>query len=313
MSVSRWNWSEGNGPARLAEDLRERGASFFHHPEAIALSRTPRRLVDDLFGGTFRPVRIRPLTIQVDDQFQDGYPKTSMAARLHVDPPYGGFLPPHVQIMVCRRPAEHGGENLVLDAWRLLEEIEAGDRELFDALFATPRRIQMSGEVVFGPTIAWRRRNLVCLYGAVPPRDPVGRRFRTWIERSAPLEFRAEAGDVYVNSNHRMLHGRRAFSDPRREFERLLVWFVEPFSAPARLVEPAAAAAEVLAAALAPEPAWVREELGVGPCERPERAHERLEPGPGPGPREEELDRVLARCHALGLAPRLGPAREGGP
>jgi hypothetical protein len=91
-----------------------------------------------------------------------------------------------------------------------------------------------------------------------------------------------------------MLHGRRAFTDPRRELERINVWLADPMPAPATLVERGAAAARVLAAALATEPAWIQEAFGVAACDDPLRTHIRRSAAPLADERDRELARVLA-------------------
>jgi hypothetical protein len=63
--------------------------------------------------------------------------------------------------------------------------------------------------------------------------DAVAARLWPYLDRVPAIELLAVRGDVIVIHNHRMLHGRRAFDDPRREFVRLLVWRHAPYPAPA--------------------------------------------------------------------------------
>ena len=294
----RWDWEDADGPARALQELRDSGVTWFHLPDAPEASREPAGLVARLFAGVARPVRFEPLRIQVDPDATGfklrTYPKTAVEAQLHVDPPNGGHLTPSLQMMVCRRPANAGGESLVLDAWDVARAIEADDPALFAALFTTVRRVELARDVMWGPTIALRRGHLACHHGAGPPRDDVGERFRARIASRPPIEFRVAAGDVYINDNRRMLHGRRAFADPRRELERINVWLADPLPAPPAFVERAAAAADRFAAILADEAPWIRETYGVLPCADPMLAHTRLAPGPPPPERDRELARVFS-------------------
>ncbi len=140
--------------------------------------------------------------------------------------------------MVCRRPAAQGGESLILDGWSLLSRIEQDDPDLFRDLIERARLHKWTGrpggEPIYGPTVSVRRGHLMCLHPATPPLDAVGRRFRARIDEAVPIEFKAQAGDVDVNNNHRTLHARRAFTDAGREFARINTWMPTPVGTPSR-------------------------------------------------------------------------------
>jgi hypothetical protein len=141
--------------------------------------------------------------------------------------------------MICRRPAAEGGASTFLDVWRLVDKLEVQDPDLYRDIFEASRTVQISGKPHCGPLLALRQENLVLLDGASTgtDRDPVAQRFRRWVASEPLIEFRAERGDVYVNNNHRTLHGRRGFTDTSREFLRFLVWQAVPLRAPARFLE----------------------------------------------------------------------------
>jgi hypothetical protein len=83
-----------------------------------------------------------------------------------------------------------------------------------------------------------RGGSLVFTHTAFPERDDaVAARLQPFVESAATIEVRAEAGDLLVIHNHRMLHGRRGFDDAERAFVRLLLWRREPYPAPAAWVE----------------------------------------------------------------------------
>ena len=78
------------------------------------------------------------------------------------------------------------------------------------------------------------------------------------------IEVAAEAGDLVVIHNHRLLHGRRAFDDERRCFTRVLVWRREPWPAPARWRGRAEAAARSLRERMREASSEVCEAYGLG-------------------------------------------------
>ena len=259
-----WPETEADGPASLWTQVNDRGYAVVRAGEAASLP--PAQLVERLLG---RPaakldvVSIKPKPPETLTRVQQrSYTHTTVGAALHMDPDPEGVLPPHLVMMVCRRPAADGGESLLLDIWQLLEWIEAEEPELFRQLFETPRRIGFPGNDAFSPTIGCRQGNLVCFQGGVSPKDEVGVRFRRWVDSAPPVEVRPEAGDVLIQNNHRLLHGRRPFEDPLRDFQRILVWLPEPLAAPPRLLDRARAVSERVARQIEGEPLWVRQALG---------------------------------------------------
>jgi hypothetical protein len=246
MWVDRWIWppDDAAGAERLRCDLVERGVSLFHMPDALddalepdaflqrILAQRPWRTVTTL-------IKPQPDAMKTTPLQRRAYPMNAGPAMLHVDSPAGGPLPPQLQVMICRHAAAEGGECQVLDMWPLLDQIEREDPDLYRDVFDLSRTVMISGKPHTGPLFAIRQGKLVLLYGygGDAGADPLSPRLRRWIESRQLLEFRAERGDVYVNNNHRTLHGRRAFTDVTREFLRFLVWPTEPLAAPARFVE----------------------------------------------------------------------------
>jgi gamma-butyrobetaine dioxygenase len=175
---------------------------------------------------------------------------------LHTDTQSHRGVPPYLQVMLCERPAARGGETTLLDTWALLEQISIADPELLDSLLTRARRIPFVFGDVIGPTVALRGDALVCSHSPMPARDELGRRLAPWIAAGPRIELAIEADEVLLVDNHRMLHGRNAFSDDRRRFVRLLVWAQRPTSAPTWLLQPARAVRERFAHAtkhLSPE------------------------------------------------------------
>ena len=187
----------------------------------------PWAFVEALFGE--RPDMVERQIIRAVPSGRS-YASSSWATPPHTDSQSHLGLPPTVQIMTCIRPAERGGESLLVDAWQLLDRIEAHDPELYRSLFTERRRMRFVFGDVEAPTVALRGARLVVTHPPVPPCDDTGRRFAAWLERAAPREVRLAAGEVLVVDNERMLHGRRAFDDVRRELWRVLCWLPHPLS-----------------------------------------------------------------------------------
>jgi Taurine catabolism dioxygenase TauD, TfdA family len=252
LPLERWTWPQDDalGICRLRSDLDEHGVALFHLPDALDEGLASEPFVERILGQ--RPLRMASALIkpQPDEMKatalqRRAYPMNAGPALLHVDSPAGGPVPPQLQIMICRRPAGEGGASTILDMWRLLDKIATDDPALYRDAFEVSRTVYISGKPHRGPLLARRREQLVLLYGASigTEVDLVAARLRRWIEAEPLVEFRAERGDVYVNNNHRTLHGRRGFTDTSREFLRLLVWPSVPLRVPARLLERARAAA----------------------------------------------------------------------
>src|ERR1700738_1295460 len=111
----------------------------------------------------------------------------------------------------------------------------------------------------WGATFSLRRGHFICIHPSPgDDGDEIGLRFRAWVEGAPRVRFRPREGDIYVVNNHRCLHGRLAFQDPRRTYLRMILWFVEPCEAPPELAAHAAAAGRALAERLAGEPHWLR-------------------------------------------------------
>lgn len=179
---------------------------------------------------------------------------------LHTDSQSCLGVPATVQILLCRRAAERGGESVLVDGFGLASHLDEADAELARALFDTPRAQTFYFGAVAGPTIA-RRGGHVCWTLAPNAADDVGRRLAPHVREAPRFERRLEPGAVLVASNHRMLHGRRAFAGGDRELVRLLVWLSAPLAAPRAL------------ASRARDVEWTRPRLG----ELPEGARAHVE------------------------------------
>ena len=257
IDLERWEWDDGDGPARLAREIDAQGIARFRLPDAAALSERPRTL----FGRLFRPHRTMVRTERLLVQPRRGQRSIvggSQEAAPHVDD--DELMPAHVQLLCCVKQAERGGATLYVDSWAMLERIRVADPGLFRDLFTTWRLFRYRAVTAIRPTFSIRYGNLVCSQAPVPPSDPVGQRLQPWLDEAPRYEVRAEPGDVCVINHQRMMHGRHEFVG-ERTFVRVLYWFAEAFDAPASFVEPARAFAAEIAGRNTGGPTWVREWL----------------------------------------------------
>jgi hypothetical protein len=138
--------------------------------------------------------------------------------------------PPGLQVMVCRSAAAIGGETHLLDGWALLDRLERTDRALYDALTRTPRVHRFYFGDIMRPTVAGTRGHFVWTHSPIPATDRIGVALAREIEHEPVIELPVRAGETLVVDNHRMLHGRAAFSGTERDFVRVLAWFAEPLA-----------------------------------------------------------------------------------
>jgi hypothetical protein len=159
------------------------------------------------------------------------FASSMMTTPFHTDSQLALGMPPLFQCMLCVRPAESDGESVFLDTWPLLDSIARADPDLFRDLFTIPRRAPFIFGDVIGPTVSRRGGHLVFTHSALAA-DAIAGRLAPFIAAAPVIELRPRAGDFIVANNHRLLHGRRSFEDPRREFLRLLVYSRRPLAAP---------------------------------------------------------------------------------
>jgi gamma-butyrobetaine dioxygenase len=138
--------------------------------------------------------------------------------------------PPGLQIMVCRRAAAVGGETRLLDGWALLDRLERTDGALYESLVRTPRLHRFYFGDVTRPTVAETGGHFAWTHSPTPATDGIGIALAREIEREPVIELAVRAGEILLVDNHRMLHGRNAFSGTDRDFVRVLAWILQPLA-----------------------------------------------------------------------------------
>lgn len=236
--------ADAPGRQRLLAELATRGFCLVR-PEsgldAHTASQQPWEVAARLFGEPPELVERQPIAPVAGGR---SFASSSEATPLHTDSQLYRGVPPQAQLMFCARAASDGGETLLVDTHALLEQVEATAPELFEALFTRARQIPFVFGDVLGPTVSWRGDCLVVTHSPQPPRDPVGQQLWQLLARVDATRVSVSASELLVVDNHRMLHGRTAFTGVERSFTRLLVWRAEPFSTHPRFEARARAEAE---------------------------------------------------------------------
>lgn len=227
-------------------------------PQLEELVNAPRVLAERLMGPGESFARLVTAAIRPSTGSND-YPGTNVEALMHIDDALA--IPAPIQIMVCHQQARSGGESTFVDTWAMARAIRRKDPKLFRALYRTVRLHRYTGNATIRPTIAWRYGNLVFTHGALQHEwDVIGQKLQVWVDKAPRIRFRAEAGDIFVANNLRLLHGRDAFSGARH-FTRILAWPSTAHPVPQDLAAPAQRIARKLQLSLKDRPFEAREHL----------------------------------------------------
>ena len=161
---------------------------------------------------------------------QLGY--TDAAIDLHTDQPFIEH-PPRYQVLQCLRPADGGGDSVLVDGHAALALLAAEDAHAAHLLTTVPvrfsRRQAKFQRDLISPIATERADGSIQLrfsYFTLAPyalpfaeledyyraHDRFARLVRT---PSNQVRFRLEPGDFVIYDNHPMLHGRTAFHGPR--------------------------------------------------------------------------------------------------
>lgn len=217
--AATWTWTDADGPTRLRAELAERGHTVCAFDRRAAAA-DPWQFAARLLGARPRMVERQPIRPVPRGR---SYAATSGPTPLHSDSQRFAGRPPRLQVMLCLRPAARGGATTLLDTRALLADLAAGDPDLHADLHRTERTIPFVAGPIVGPTVVRDADDQWFTHSPMPPADPIGERLAPWLARARVTELTLAAGDLLIVDNHRMLHGRTAFTGPR-ELLRLLIW-----------------------------------------------------------------------------------------
>ena len=203
----------------VREQLRADG--YVVLPPAARDGAEPWGLVQELLG--VRPEMVERQPIRPLPQGRS-FASTSVFTPFHTDSQDYLGAPPAVQVMICKRAAERGGETRLVDGAALLARLSRENPELHRSLLSVLRHHRFYFGDVESPTVARKRGHLVWTHSPMPPTDAIGEALAVEISREPVIVLAVRDGETLLVDNHRMLHGREAFDDPRREFVRLLAW-----------------------------------------------------------------------------------------
>lgn len=216
-----------------------------------------RRLRDFGFvlvrGGPARPGGVEAVANLVGDLGESAYTRIfdltpssrtrTMGNTFHEVPPHTDeafrYSPPGVNVLGCVRPANDGGDSVLVDGFQAAAQLRASDPEAFDLL---TRYAQDFNRIHPGSLDQRGRQPMIALddRGAVTgirfhtraagplnlPMDVVKpyyaahRRLCARIfDPANQLRFQLDAGDAVLFDNHRVLHARASFADPQRHLQ----------------------------------------------------------------------------------------------
>lgn len=244
----------------------------------------PWSLVESLLGVPAVLLEVQPIRAVPGGR---SFASSMVDTPLHTDSQQWRARPPELQLTACLRAAEQDGESLLLDGHALLAAVAREDPALYDALLRVPRCMPFVFGDVLGPTAALRGGRCVVTHTPRPrDDDAIAPRLAAAISRSTPEVVRLNAGDVLLLDNHRVLHGRRGFDDPRRELLRVLAWLDAPLGPTPQWAGIASEVAHATARELRDESPQVRRSFGLedrGEPDLPTRAVAAMMAGAPPG------------------------------
>ena len=159
---------------------------------------------------------------------------SAVALMPHTDEPFR-YTPPGIIAFHCVRPAGEGGETILLDGFRLAEEVSRRDHDAFHLLTTLPQSFERHVEdgfdlICHARAIALDGYGRICGFrfaerSASPPHiSPEAveafygaRRLLASLvaDPAFRITLRLEAGDLLLFDNHRVMHGRTAIAGPR--------------------------------------------------------------------------------------------------
>ena len=167
----------------------------------------------------------------------------TMGATFHEVPPHTDeafrYAPPGVNVLGCLRPASDGGESILVDGFHAAHQLRRTDPACFDLLVQygqdfnrmhgssldqrsrQPMIVLDDRQAVIGIRVHTRAAGPLNLPSEiVKPYYEAYRRFCSYLfDAENQVQFQLRAGDAILFDNHRVLHARTAFTDPRRHLQ----------------------------------------------------------------------------------------------
>jgi hypothetical protein len=187
----------------------------------------PWAFVQELVGVWPEMVERQPIRPRVDGR---SFAATTVFTPFHSDSQDFRGAPPGVQIMICHRAASDGGATRLLDTNRLCGRLFVETPDLYRQLCEDTRHHRFYFGDVTSPTIAEKRGHRVFTHSPLPPSDAIGKALADELAKEPVITLNVCDDEILVVDNHRMLHGREAFSDRTRDFTRVLAWLPRPLA-----------------------------------------------------------------------------------
>ncbi len=261
-------------PGALRERLAAHGWAVIELDELAQVRlATPWLLVDTLLGEPPVMLEVQPIRAIAHAR---SFAASQAAAPLHTDAQLWHARPPELQLTACLHASSQGGASLLVDTWAVLARLQRDEPDLARAAFEHARRIAFVFGDVLGATATMRGgRACVVLGPHAPADDVVGRGFARAIAAAPCERVMLRPGQALLLDNHRVVHGREAFDDPRRTLVRVLAWLDRPLGAAPPWQPIAERVAARVRERLAEAPAHVRRACGVE-VDPPLRVEDRL-------------------------------------
>ena len=178
------------------------------------------------YGGRFFEIENHGDTVTLSNSHHDLAP--------HTDEPFR-YAPPGIIAFHAIRPAAQGGDSILIDGFRLAEEVRRRDPEAFGLLSTVPQAFERRFDGHFD-LVCHARAIVLDGHGAVcgfrfaerstsPPRVPEGEVDAFYHARRVVTDLIADpayrivlgldAGDMLLFDNHRLMHGRTGVTGAR--------------------------------------------------------------------------------------------------
>ncbi|MEM7216074.1 MAG: TauD/TfdA family dioxygenase [Pseudomonadota bacterium] len=157
---------------------------------------------------------------------------TGLGLQAHTDNPYRDPVPT-IQVLYCLESSAAGGENMVVDGFRVAERLRQENQEWFDVLSRYCSRFEYAGEagvklqarrpmIELAPdgeliSVRFNNRSAAAItdvpYEHMPTYYDAYRRMGEIIDDpEMEIAFRLEPGESFIVDNTRVLHARKAYS-----------------------------------------------------------------------------------------------------